>query len=69
MKVTDPHKLIGSGIIRRRGLVGVGVAYMRPQAYPYREEVFPVGVGFEVSNMLKPCPVLQFTSFCLLMKT
>ena len=40
MNVTDPHKLIGSGPIRRCGFVGVGMAL---------KEVVTVSVGFEIS--------------------
>lgn len=49
--VVGPLKLIGSGTIRRSGLVELDMALL--------EEV---GVGFEVSYMIKPYPVSQTTS-------
>ena len=50
----------GSDTLRRRGFVEVGVALL--------EEMCHVEMGFEVSYMLKPYPVSQFTSCCFLIK-
>ena len=59
MNVTGPHKLIGSGTIRRCGFLGVGVALL--------EEVYAVGTGFEV-YYISYIPVSQFCSCCRLIK-
>ena len=58
LNIIGTHKLIASGTIRRYGFGEIGMALL---------EVCHCG-GFEVSYMLKSCPVSQTTSCCLLIK-
>ena len=53
MKENGLHRLIGSGTIQRRGLVGVGVVLL--------EEVGHRGMGFEVSDA-QARPSVAFSS-------
>lgn len=54
------HKLIGNDTIRWCGFLFGAIALS--------EEVCYFEVDFEVSYMLNPCPMSQFTSYCLYIK-